>query len=105
MKTDSHMVVSEVRGDTQVKDALLQKYLATVKKRVDNHRSTLIKKRACRHTIIEVRLFKRGFSTPLLKCLDSGETTYALEEMHEGIDGQHLGVRALDRKLLRAGYY
>jgi len=36
VKTNSQLVVSKVRGDAQVKDALLHKYLATVKKRVDN---------------------------------------------------------------------
>lgn len=36
------MVVSEVRGDTQVNDALLQKYLATIKKRVNNFDSVEI---------------------------------------------------------------
>jgi hypothetical protein len=49
-----------------------------------------IKRRACKYTIIEGRPFKRGFSTPLSKCLDSDEATYALEEIHEGISGQHL---------------
>lgn len=34
VKIDSQLVVSQVRGDTQVKDALLQKYLATVKKMI-----------------------------------------------------------------------
>jgi len=50
-------------------------------------------------------LFKREFSTPLLKCLYPNEAAYALEDVHEGIAGKHLGRRTLARKILRAGYY
>lgn len=178
VKTDSQLVVSQVRSDTQVKEALFQKYLATKKKRINNFdlveishipreqntradvlsklastrasrinhsfmqetlekpshgtgtmvatvepilrtwmtpimeyieerkllgdstEAKMIKRRVCKHTIIEGRLFKRGFSTPLLKCLDSEEAAYTLEEVHEGIADQHLGGRALAKKLL-----
>jgi hypothetical protein len=64
-----------------------------------------IKRRACKHTIIEGMLFKRRLTTPLLKCLDLDKVAYTLEEVHEGIAGQHLGGRTLAKKLLRAGYY
>jgi len=58
-----------------------------------------------KHTVIEGRLFKIGFSTPIVKCLNLDEAAYALEEVHEGIVGQHLEGRALARKILRASYY
>jgi len=183
VKTDSPLVVSQVKGDTQVKDVLLQRYLATVRERINkfelveishilreqNTRADVlsklastkvsainysfvhetlerpsygegmmvatcepiplmwmtlikeyiqegkllndpievktIKQRASKHTITQGWLFKRRFSTPLLKCLDSDKVAYALEEVHEGIAIQHLGGQALARKLLRAGYY
>lgn len=44
-------------------------------------------------TIIEGKLYRRGFSTPLLKCLKRKEAEYVLTEIHKGIVGQHLGER------------
>ncbi|XP_061373314.1 uncharacterized protein LOC133315664, partial [Gastrolobium bilobum] len=45
-----------------------------------------------------------GFSTPLLKCLNPGDMGYGLEEIHEGINGHHIGGHSLARKALRAGF-
>lgn len=42
---------------------------------------------------------------PYLRCLQPVEAQYALEEVHEGIRGQHLSGRALAHKVLRQGYY
>nr|KYP73371.1 Retrovirus-related Pol polyprotein from transposon 297 family [Cajanus cajan] len=50
-------------------------------------------------------LFRRGVSSPLLKCLNSEEANYVLREVHEGICGSHSGGRTLAAKVLRAGYY
>lgn len=55
--------------------------------------------------IINDDLFKRGFSTPLLKCLPKDRAAYVLAEIHEGSCGHHPGGRSLARKVLRAGYY
>ena len=48
-----------------------------------------IKKRAARFTILNDTLYKRGFSTPYLKCVDEDEdeAKYILEEIHEGVCG------------------
>ena len=34
-------------------------------------------------------LYKRGFSTTYLKCVDEGEAKYILKEIHEGICGDN----------------
>ncbi|XP_057443853.1 uncharacterized protein LOC130736009 [Lotus japonicus] len=57
------------------------------------------------YTIINDDLFKRGFSTPLLKCLPKDRAAYVLAEIHEGSCSHHPGGRSLARKVLRAGYY
>ncbi|XP_057444851.1 uncharacterized protein LOC130737098 [Lotus japonicus] len=57
------------------------------------------------YTIVNDDLFKRGFSTPLLKCLAKDRAAYVLAEIHEGSCGHHPGGRSLARKVLRAGYY
>lgn len=36
-------------------------------------------------------LYRRGFTTPLLKCLTQDLSEYVMNEMHRGIYGMHLG--------------
>nr|KYP70841.1 Gypsy retrotransposon integrase-like protein 1 [Cajanus cajan] len=55
------------------------------------------------YVVIAGQLYKRGFSTPLLKCLNSAEADYVTREVHEGICGLHSGARMTVSKLLRAG--
>ena len=39
---------------------------------------------------------------PDLKCVDEDEAKYILEEIHEGICGDHVGPRSLISKVIRA---
>ncbi|XP_017428576.1 uncharacterized protein LOC108336615 [Vigna angularis] len=50
-------------------------------------------------------LYRRGHSTPLLKCISEEEADYVLRELHTGICGFHSGKRTLRARILRAGYY
>ena len=50
-------------------------------------------------------LYKRGFSTPILKCVGREDANYVLREVHEGIYGNHIRARSLAAKTLRQGYY
>ncbi|XP_015961768.1 uncharacterized protein LOC107485744 [Arachis duranensis] len=56
-------------------------------------------------TLMDNVLYRRGYSRPLLKCLDRGEANLVLAEAHEGICGIHSGARSLAQKILRAGFY
>ncbi|RDX97493.1 Tf2-9, partial [Mucuna pruriens] len=58
--------------------------------------SLKIRKEATKYTLIEQRLYRRGFSSPLLKCVESEEALYVIQEVHEGICGTHIA---------RVGYY
>ncbi|MCH98638.1 hypothetical protein A2U01_0019643, partial [Trifolium medium] len=71
----------------------------------DPSKATLVKRRASNHTVIEGLLYKRGISIPLLKCLAGQDALAVLQEVHDGIARQHMGGRALTKKVLRAGYY
>ncbi|XP_058742696.1 uncharacterized protein LOC131615241 [Vicia villosa] len=71
----------------------------------DVKEASAIKRRACSYTIVENKLYRRGFSIPLLKCVNASQALEILQELHEGISGQHLGGRSLARKSLRSGYY
>ncbi|XP_020237753.1 uncharacterized protein LOC109816980 [Cajanus cajan] len=60
---------------------------------------------AARYTLIAGELYKRGFSSPLLKCLAPDQAQYVIREIHEGICGTHSGGRTLATKVVWAGYY
>ncbi|RDX80912.1 Gypsy retrotransposon integrase-like protein 1, partial [Mucuna pruriens] len=64
-----------------------------------------LSKEVAKYTLVGQRLYRRGFSFPLLKCLDPDEVEYAMREIHEGVCGTHIGGWALASKIARAGYY
>ena len=64
-----------------------------------------IKARSARFTNHKGSLYKRGFFTPILKCIAGKDTEYVLREVHEGVCGNHIGARALAGKVLKQGYY
>uniref|UniRef100_A0A2N9F4Z3 Uncharacterized protein n=1 Tax=Fagus sylvatica TaxID=28930 RepID=A0A2N9F4Z3_FAGSY len=64
-----------------------------------------LKVRASRFLMLQGTLYKRGFSLPYLRCLAPDEANYVMREIHEGVCGDHSGARALQRKIVRAGYY
>ncbi|GAU10605.1 hypothetical protein TSUD_419660, partial [Trifolium subterraneum] len=72
---------------------------------VDAKEAAKIRKRACSYVLLDDKLYRRGFSIPLLKCVEEARVEFILQEIHEGINGQHIGGRSLARKALRAGYY
>ena len=61
--------------------------------------------RSARFTIHKGSLYKRGFFTPILKCIVGKDANYALREVHEGVCENHIEARTLAGKVLRQGYY
>ena len=61
--------------------------------------------RSARFALLRGTLYKRGFSTPLLKCIGEEDANYVLREVQEGICGNHIRAQALVGKTLRQGYY
>ncbi|XP_004308568.1 PREDICTED: uncharacterized protein LOC101290910 [Fragaria vesca subsp. vesca] len=51
------------------------------------------------------KLYRRGQSCPLLRCLPTAEGHKVLKSLHNGVCGNHAGARNLMFKALRAGYY
>ena len=64
-----------------------------------------IRTRSARFTNHKGSLYKRGFFTPILKCIAGKDTEYVLREVHEGICRNHIGAQALAENVLRQGYY
>ena len=64
-----------------------------------------LRARLPRFTVHRGTLYKRGFSTPILKCVGKENANYIPREVHEGICGNHIRARTLVGKTLRQGYY
>ena len=64
-----------------------------------------LRSRSAKFTIHRGALYKRGFFTPILKCIAREDAYYVLREVHEGVCGNHIRARALAGKVLRQGYY
>ncbi|KAL5545877.1 hypothetical protein UlMin_005564 [Ulmus minor] len=51
------------------------------------------------------KLYKKGFSSPSLLCLDEDRVKFTLEEVHAGVCGNHSSGRTLAHRILRQWYY
>ncbi|KAK3010429.1 hypothetical protein RJ639_011088 [Escallonia herrerae] len=80
-------------------------YLSTGELPSERHEARNLRVKAARYALVEGTLYKKSFSLPYLRCLRLSESIYTLQEVHEGICGQHLGGRTLAQKILRQGYY
>jgi hypothetical protein len=61
--------------------------------------------RARNYTIIDGNLYKKEVVQPLLKCISQTKGRELLHEIHKGMCGSHIGLRALSAKALRQGLY
>ena len=57
----------------------------------DKKKARLLKLKVARYTLYDDQLYKKGFSTPLLKCVNLEQGNHILQEIHEGICGNHTG--------------
>ncbi|XP_022875748.1 uncharacterized protein LOC111394218 [Olea europaea var. sylvestris] len=64
-----------------------------------------LRRRAAHFILQNGVLYKRGFSSPLLRCIGGEETLYVLKEIHEEVCGNHSGRVALAHKVFRQGYF
>ena len=64
-----------------------------------------IQKRVAWFIVQNDELYKKGFSQPYLRCIEKEEARYVLEEVHEGVCGDHMGSKSLVRKIIRASYF
>ena len=71
----------------------------------DPKEASKIRTRSARFNNNNGNLYKRGFFTPILKCIAGKDVDYVLREVHEGVCGNHIGARTLAEAVLRQGYY
>ena len=55
--------------------------------------------------IYDDKLYRKGYSMPLLKCVTLSEVDYIIKKINEEICGHHVGGQSLAFKALRHGYY
>ena len=67
----------------------------------DKKKARLLRLKVARYTLYDNQLYKRGFSTPLLKCVNLEQGNHILQEIHEGIYSNHVGGQSLAYKALR----
>jgi hypothetical protein len=100
---ENKTVIHEVLGEPSIQDrgTLLQeinsiigmedwrgpisRYIENGELPADPQEKTRLKRRACSFTLVEGTLYKRGFITPLIKCLGPNETQEVLADVHDGI--------------------
>ena len=55
----------------------------------DKRKARLLRLKVTRYTMYNNQLYKRGFLTLFLKCVDLEKGNYILQEIQEGICGNH----------------
>jgi len=82
-----------------------RRYLADGLLPLELAKAKVVKKNANRYTLVDGKLFRHGYTHPILSCASGEQCTRIMVELHEGICGSHIGGRALLSKAIRAGYY
>ena len=83
----------------------IMEYLTTRKLPEGEKEAKVMRRMASFYTIVAGKLYHRGYSQPPLKCINGRRAQVVIEEMHEGICGNHVGSRALMAKILQASYF
>ncbi|KAG6675237.1 hypothetical protein I3842_15G091700 [Carya illinoinensis] len=56
-----------------------------------------IRNKVLHYTLLEGILYRRGYSSPLLRCVSFEKAQYVLAKVNEGICGDHSRGKVLDR--------
>ena len=74
-------------------DPILE-YLTKGKIPEDKNEARRIKYQANRYTVINDKLYRRGYAMSYLRCLRPDEAEYVMREIHEGVCSNHSGKRS-----------
>ena len=61
----------------------------------------ILRLNVARYILYDKKLYRRGYSMPLLKCIPPTEAKYIIREINEGIFGNHTRGQSLAFKTLR----
>nr|XP_011463623.1 PREDICTED: uncharacterized protein LOC101300244 [Fragaria vesca subsp. vesca] len=71
----------------------------------DRRQARKLQLRCARYTLMNGKLYRRGYNLPNLKCVTEEEGEVIMGEIHEGVCGNHSGSRSLAHKTLRIGFF
>ena len=80
-------------------------YLSTRQLPSERDKTQKLQVKSARFSLVNGQLFKRSLGGSYLKCLTPEQSQYVLEELHEGICGNHHGGRTLAHRVHTQGYY
>ena len=83
----------------------IKEYLLNGKLPEDRKERQRLLRKAPRYMVQDGRLYRYGFSMPLLRCVSKEESRTILAEVHGGECGDHTGGQTLAKKILRYGYF
>ncbi|XP_015955632.1 uncharacterized protein LOC107480024 [Arachis duranensis] len=104
-KTDTKLDVLEVSGLDLGWMTPLIEYLKFDILPEEQKEAKKIRREVENYTLVRNILYRRGISTPLLKCVPTSKAEEVLDEVHSGICGNHLGARSLAKTVIRAGFF
>ncbi|KAL5572098.1 hypothetical protein UlMin_021695 [Ulmus minor] len=70
----------------------------------DKFEARRLRFRSARYFLDKGKLYKKGFSSPSLLCLDEDRGKFTLEEVHAGVCGNHSSKRTLAHRILRQDF-
>ncbi|KAL5561410.1 hypothetical protein UlMin_031157 [Ulmus minor] len=83
----------------------ITKYLIAKELPMDKNEARKLRRCSAHYAFKFGQLYKNGYSVPLLKCITPECGLYVMQEIHEGVCGNHSGPRSLFHKVILQGYY
>ena len=83
----------------------IAQYISTGEIPNEKDKAHKVRIQSARFPLIDGQLFKRSLGRPYLKCLTAEQGQYVLDELHEGICGNHPSGRTLVHRAHTQGYY
>lgn len=72
---------------------------------IDKSQARKIRMQVIKYILVVDELYRKGFSSPLLKCLDQYQAEDVLRELHKGIYDLYVRERTMATIVLKDGYY
>ena len=80
-------------------------YLKTSEQPEDKTKARILRLKVACYMLYDDKLYRRGYSMPLLKYATPSKAKYIMREIHGGTCGNHTGGQSLAFKALTQGYY
>ncbi|KAK0584942.1 hypothetical protein LWI29_021198 [Acer saccharum] len=98
-------MIAEIRPSPDDWTTQLKRYLEENILPEDTTEAKRIKYSSTRYTILNGKLYRKGFSKALQRCVAGNEANQILKDVHSGVCGNHTGGKSLALKILRQGFY